>query len=124
MPTFQNLRFQKADKFSNPVFIASNKRSDELDNYNSLVEYAQKLEDKQYDTHLPIYKSVEFNFASLRIKKTDKCPKLIPRATYDLTFKLKTTTKDKKIYVNCYIEKIKMNTQAPDIEEGDDLILD
>ena len=121
MPTIQNLRFQKCDKYSNPVFIASKIRPDELDNYNTLAEYAQKLEDKQYDTYMPIYKSVEFNFASLRIKKNDKCPKMIPRATYDLTFKIKTITRDEKTYVNCFIDKIKMNTKAPVIEEGEEL---
>ena len=67
--SFKSIRFHKYDKFNNSVFIASNTRPDEKENYDRLAEYAEKLEEKQYDTYLPIYKSVAHNFATVRCKR-------------------------------------------------------
>lgn len=122
MPSLIKLRFQKYDKYANPVFIASNSNPDEKENYEILSEYAQKLVEKQYDTYLPIYQSVEHDFCSIRFKK-GHYSKLLPRATYDISFAIKTITKDNKIYVNCYLDRAKMNSKPSTIYEGEELEL-
>lgn len=122
MPSLKSLRFQKFDKFQNPVFIASGTKDNEKMNYDTLKEYHEKLEDKDYGTFLPIYNSDEHNYTTIRFKKNDKYnPK--PRAKYDVDFKIKTITKNQKIYVNCYIERMKFVEKAEKIDEGEELEL-
>jgi hypothetical protein len=125
MPSLQKIRFQKYDKFSNPVFIVSSQKPDELENYKILKEYANKLEDKQYDTYLPIYNSTEYNYSSIRFGKSDKYKTLSPNAKYNIDYKIMTATRNDKIYVNCYIQKIRMVEKAPKVfeEVGNELIL-
>ena len=123
MPQLTNIRFQKLDKYSCPVFIASNKREDEKENYEILADLAQKLSEKQYDTYLPIFKSVEHNFCSIRFKKTDRQTKLVQRATYDINYKIRIATRDGKIYANCFVDKLKMNQQPPIEDLGEELEL-
>ena len=65
----QNLRFQKYDKYAHPIFIASN-NDEELENYTTLKHLAERIEEKQYDTFLPIYNSEEFNYSSIRFMKS------------------------------------------------------
>jgi hypothetical protein len=125
MPSLQKIRFQKYDKYSNPVFIASSKKPDESKNYETLKDYAEKLEDKQYDTYLPIYNSQEYNYSSIRFCKSDKYKTLSPNAKYNIDYKIMIVTRDEKIYVNCYIQRIRMVEKAPKVsaEVGSELIL-
>jgi len=123
MPSLKSIRFQKYDKFQNPVFIASSTKPDEKENYEVLKEYAEKLEDKDYGTYLPIFHSDQYNYATVRYKKNDKHTKLLPRATYNVDYKIKTITKDQKIYVNCFIERVRLVSKPPVIDEGEELEL-
>lgn len=116
--TLKSLRFQKFDKFGHPVFIASENE----ENYTTLKDYAEKLQDKDYGTFLPIFHSQEHQYATKRFKKNDKYnPK--PRAKYDVDFKIKIITKDSKIYVNCFIERMKFVEKAPVEDQGEELEL-
>ena len=123
------LRFQKYDKYDNPIFIASSPKANsnqagESENFQILKEYAEKLEEKDYGTYLPIYHSNLYNYATIRFKKNTKTQKdLIPNARYNVDYRIKTVAKDSKIYVNCILEKIKMVEQAPAVEDGEDLDL-
>lgn len=118
------LRFQKYDKYENPIFIASSKMDIESENFQILKEYAEKLEEKDYDTYLPIYHSELYNYTTIRFKKNTKYQKdLIPNAKYNLNYRIKTVAKNSKIYVNCILEKLKMVENAPVVDDGEDLDL-
>lgn len=118
------LRFQKYDKYENPIFIASSQKATESENFNTLKEYAEKLEEKDYGTYLPIYHSELYNYTTIRFKKNTKYQKdLIPNAKYNVNYRIKTVVKDSKIYVNCILEKLKMVENAPVVDEGEDLDL-
>lgn len=126
------LRFQKYDKYDNPIFIASSKKNIESENFHILKEYAEKLEEKDYGTYLPIYHSELYNYTTIRFKKNarsgsdsklSKHRDLIPNAKYNVNYRIKTVAKDSKIYVNCILEKIKMIENAPVVDDGEDLDL-
>ena len=103
--------------------IASNTRPEELQNYETLKNYAEKLEEKQYDSYLPIYHSLEYNYATIRFVKNAKY-KFVTNARYDVEYKIKTIVKNDKIYVNCYAEKTKMVAKPEIVDEGEELDLD
>lgn len=120
----KSIRFQKNDKFDNPIFIASSKHAGDSENFQILKDYAEKLEDKDYGTYLPIYHSELYNYTTIRFKKNARTQKdLIPNAKYNVDYRIKTVTKDSKIYVNCILEKIKMVENAPIVADGEDLDL-
>jgi hypothetical protein len=68
MPTNSKLRFQKFDQFNNAIFICSSTKDDELEDYKKLKAYYEKIY-KMSDTFLPIYDSLEYNYATIRFKK-------------------------------------------------------
>ena len=116
MPSLKSVRFQKNDKFNNIVMIASKDKPTEIENYEILKTYAEKLENKDYGTYLPIFHSPIHNYATIRFFKNEKF-KMIPNALYDLEYKITTLAKKAKIYVNCHIIKCKMVGKAPEIIE-------
>ena len=122
MPIIQKIRFQKYDDYNNAIFIASSKKHEEVDNYNELKSLADKLEEKQYDTFMPIYHSTEYNYSTIRFKKNEKM-RLSKNATYNIDYKIKKITKDKKIYINCYIDKVKLVGKAQIEEHGEEIDL-
>jgi len=96
--------------------IASGSMDSEQENYENLKELAQKLDDKDFGTYLPIFNSTQYNYSTIRFKKDNKTTKLIPRAKYDITYKIKTIMRDSKIYVNCFVTKIRMVEKPPVID--------
>jgi hypothetical protein len=112
----QNLRFQKLDKYQNPVFIASRDDS----NYTLLADLAKRLREKNYDTFLPIYSSVEFNYATIRFTKNTKYT-LIPGAKYDVEFKVRTVARDERVFVNCLASVMRMTEKPAEIDYGQEL---
>jgi hypothetical protein len=114
----QNLRFQKLDAYKNSVFIAG---KDE-ENFKTLSELAQKLHEKKYDTFLPIYSSVEFNYSTIRFTKNTKYT-LIPNAKYEIEFTIRAAVKHERTYVNCVIKTLRMTEKPPEIDYGEELEL-
>ena len=114
-----SIRFHKYDQYGNSIMIASGSMDSEQENYENLKELAQKLDDKDFGTYLPIFNSTQYNYSTIRFKKDNKTTKLIPRAKYDITYKIKTIMRDSKIYVNCFVTKIRMVEKPPVIDEGE-----
>ena len=128
MPVLKNLRFNKFDKYDNPVFIASHK---EKENYDDLKNKANKLEAKNLHTFLPIYHSEKFKFATIRFvknfQKNGDYIKPHPDCVYNIDYSIKTKTKEGdheegRTYVNCYINTITF-VKKLDRSEGDELEL-
>ena len=150
MPVLKNLRFNKFDKYDNPVFIASHK---EKENYDDLKNKANKLEAKNLHTFLPIYHSEKFKFATIRfVKNFQKNGDYIkPQSdcVYNIDYSIKTKTKESpnastrlgaplggkasdgatigdheegRTYVNCYINTITF-VKKLDRSDGDELEL-
>ena len=123
MYSLKSIRFQKTDKFNNIVMIASKSKPNELENYETLKKYAEKLENKDYGTYLPIYNSPQYNYSTIKFFKNEKY-KFVPNVLYDIDYKITTITKNSKIYVNCHIQKCKMVGKAPADAIGEELDLD
>ena len=102
--------------------IASSSKPNELQNYETLKDYAEKLENKDYGTYLPIFHSEQYNYSTIRFCKNEKF-KLEKNALYNVEYKITTITKNTKIYVNCHIQKCKMVGKAPVEEIGEELEL-
>ena len=115
-----NLRFQKYDKYAHPIFIASN-NDEELENYTTLKDLAERIEEKQYDTFLPIYNSEEFNYSCIRFMKNTKLSNLVPNARYNIDYKITTITKNNRIFVNCHAAVMRMITKPPIEDIGAEL---
>ena len=120
MPSLKSLRFQKIDKYNNPIFICN---KDEQDNFNQLKELSEKLE--QYDCFTPVYHSDTYNYCTLRIKKNVKHPDFYPNDRFDITFTInkKTNSDTDKISINCYSSKMKLVSKAPVLDIGEELDL-
>ena len=116
------LRFLKYDQYKHPIFIASNRKDTEIASFNKLRDYAEKIREKEYDTFNPIYYDVENQFASIRFKH--KGSPLEFGAFYSIDFKITKKEKLSKIYVNCYIDKIKLISKAEKIDRGEELDFD
>ena len=114
-------RFQKFDQFNNAVFIASKSREAEAEAFNKLTKYHLKLEKEKYGTFLPIYSDASKAYATIRFKKNPRYNRMKPDAIYEVKFDVKKISKDDKIYVNCFLRKLKLVSEAPEIDEGSDL---
>ena len=117
-----NLRFLKYDQFNNPIFIASNRKDTEIVSFNKLRDYSEQIKEKEYDTFNPIYHDVKNQFASIRFQY--KGSPLELGSVYSLDFKITKKEKLNKIYVNCYIDKIKLISKAEKIDRGEELDLE
>lgn len=128
MPVLSSIRFNKFDKYDNPVFIASHK---DKENYNDLKNKADKLNAKNLNTFLPIYHSEKFKFATIRFvknfQKTGDYLKPQPDCVYDIDYVIKTKTKEGeheegRTYINCFINTIKF-IKKNERSDGDELEL-
>ena len=116
------LRFLKNDQFKNPIFIASSRKDTEIASFTKLREYYEQIRSYEFDTFIPIYYDVENQFASIRFKH--KGAQLEFGAVYSVDFKITKKEKLSKIYVNCYIDKIKLIAKAEKIDRGEELDFD
>ena len=116
MPVLKSIRFQKLDKYDNPVFIVNQM---EKENYKDLVEKAQQLQDKNFDTFLPIYHSEQYAYATIRFVKCHVIPD--PDCVYDIDYVITTKKKDDRTYVNCHMNDL---TFVKKIERDEELDLD
>ena len=120
MPSLTSIKFKANDKYDNPVFVAS-KKVDEV-NYVILEELSHKLEEKDFQTFLPIYANSEFQYATIRFFKNSK-NKFEEGCFYDIDYTIKTKDKDNKTFVNVYVKTSKFVSRPPKVDEGDELIL-
>ena len=117
-----NIKFQKFDKFQNPVFIATKENNESA--YEKLVKYHKKLEKKNYDTFLPIFAHPEHSYATIRFYKNRKYTDFVTGATYSITFDINMKEKNGNTYVNCNIKKCKFKLSPKKIDFGSVLDLD
>jgi hypothetical protein len=103
------------------IFIASEQSNEEV--YNKLVEYNNKLVDKQYNTFMPIYHNIEHSYCTIRFFKSTSF-KPTEGFKYNLEFNIKTKIKEGKTFVNCHLTKLVFVSKPEKIDEGDVLDLD
>ena len=94
MPSL-TLRFQKFDAYNNAIFIASSTKENETETYNKLKSYYEKIFPLT-DTFLPIYDSLEYNYATIRFKKDTKHCHLKENSIYIIDFELKQSERGGK----------------------------
>lgn len=111
-----SLRFQKMDKYDNPVFCASDKNPDEKKTFDTLSSYHASLQSKDLGTFLPIYSSCDF--ASIRFKKNQKHNNFHERNVYEIVFTIRSVTRDSKTYINCFIDSAKLTKRAIPLDLG------
>ena len=121
MPVTLTLRFQKFDDYQNAVFICSSKRVEELEEFKKLTKFYTQLEEKKYDSFLPIYSNSENKYATIRTKKNSNFTKMSVNAVYEITFDTKKKKKDEKTYINCYLRSLKLIKKAELVDEGSDV---
>lgn len=120
MPSLNSIRFQKFDKYSNPIFIVNSEK--EPVNFKRLTKYYTTLESKEYNTFLPIYSNEENKYATIRFKKnSSKYPNFTKNNVYDIKYSIKQKEHEGKTYVNCYINSLKLVSRAPKIDLGQDI---
>jgi hypothetical protein len=117
MPTLKSIKFSKNDQFGNFKFTTNTGL-----NYETLKDFSSKLVDKEYDSYLPIYHSVEYNYASITCKKNNK-DKLFENSLYDLDFTIRTKKREGKTYIGCYINSCKLIEKIV-IDLGEELNLE
>ncbi len=119
MTTIQMIiRFQKADQYSNNIFIVGKEEKEE--NYNTLTGYSDKLKTMGLTTFLPIYSSDKF--ATIRFKNNKKF-RFVEGNTYALTFEIRKKLHNEKEFVSCYVLNSKLDSVAPPVDYGDVLEL-
>jgi len=119
------IRFQKYDKFSQPIFVASSDNTmnpEELDSHRTLTKWHKALDDKNFGTFLPIFARGEF--ASIRFKTNQKFTHMQERSLYDVDFTMRTVVRDNRTYVNIYIDSLKLVKKAKPLDCGEILDLD
>jgi uncharacterized protein YktB (UPF0637 family) len=122
MPNLR-LRFQKFDKYQNSIFICSSTKEDEKESYDTLKKYYEKIYETT-DTFLPIYDSLEYNYATIRFKKNmKKHNNLTQNYIYQVDFTIKKAERESKIYYNCFTTSIKLLEKAKEIDYGDEIEL-
>ncbi len=112
------LRFKSYDKFSNPVFIASEKK--ECKAYKSLCSIEKKLKkiERLKDLFLPLYVSDEYDYATLRLWRERSLRDLEEGATYKLVFCFKEKKISERLVLAACCEKLKLMKKAPVYDEG------
>lgn len=115
------LKFQKFDKFDNPVFICL--KSDIPESYTMLEKY-HKLLSKKVKTFLPIFAHKEHQYATIRFFKHRKYKKFVDGATYVINFNIAMKKKNEKNYINCFIQSVQFISKPEKIDEGEIMDLD
>jgi hypothetical protein len=109
------LRYQKKDRYENPVFIA-NART-EKESYAKLKEIHTKLVAMDVGTYLPVYSTNKY--ATMRLNSRNA--KFDEKATYMLTVNIKkVTAKDGRSFINVYLNDHELISPAPSL--GEDLV--
>lgn len=115
------IRFQKFDKFNNPIFCASKDNPEEKETFKTLKQWYEKLDDKNYGTFLPVYSTNKF--ASIRFKSNSKYNHMTERNIYKVSFNMMINEREGKTYVNCYIENLKLERRET-VDRGKIIDLD
>ena len=106
------IRFQKNDKFGNPVFIASINEK-ERKTYDSLKNLYIKLTAKFPDSFCPIYNSEEYKYSTIRIKKQS-----VPDITfarndlYKLKAEIRTHVFEGKRIISCHATELEFDSKG------------
>ena len=116
------IRFQKFDKFNNPIFCCNKENPEEKETFDTLKKWYNKLDDKCFGTFLPVYSTNKF--ASIRFKSNNKHNHMVERNVYKVVFNMRITERDGKTYVNCYIENLKLEKRGEPADMGKILDLD
>ena len=124
MSTTINLRFQKKDVYENSIFIAAASNPDEVEQYKTLNKFAKQLMLLDTKTFLPIFSNDEFQYATIRCKKNSSFPNLVENSIYKISFDTKKKSKDDKVFINCYLRKLKLVKKAQIVDLGDDIVFD
>ena len=111
------VRFQKLDKFENPVFICN--KTKELESYTKLTKFYRQLS-KRFDSFLPIYSDSEKEYATIRIRKNSDFNGLCENDVHEITFDIKK--KDNKLTV--YGRSMELVSKAVPFDEVDDFMMD
>lgn len=119
--TLKSIRFQKYDRYGNPIFIANQKDEPKL--FNKLNKYYLRLSEIYPESFSPIYTSEEHNFSSIRFKRNYKHPNnLEPNDKFDIKFQVKKkVVEGAKIIINCNTSSIKLISKAIPIDQGEAL---
>ena len=119
------LRFQKYDRFSQPICVASSDNAmnpEESDAHTILSKWHKSLDAKHFGTFLPIFAKGEFS--SIRFKSNTKFTHMQERSLYDVSFTMRTVVRDNKTYVNIYLDSLKLVKKAKPLDYGEILDLD
>ena len=108
------LRFSKADKYGNHVFICSKKNPDEAKAMEQLNIIHDKMEDLETTGFLPIYKAD--TYTTVRIRKTDA--KFVANAVYMIVFSIHKFVKETTTFA-CMLSKSKLIKKAPEVDMGE-----
>jgi hypothetical protein len=103
MPTINNIRFQKFDKFS-AIFISN--EAQETDAYNKLKNYYEKLHSDYPDSFLPIFHSDKHQYSTIRFKILNDFDTLNTNDVVSLNFKIKRASGGKR---TVYCELVEVN---------------
>ena len=125
MPNTSTLRYQKKDKFNNPIFIVNSK--DEPKEHKKLAKYYNQLKKQFPETFLPVFQSEKYNYATIRFRKNTELDQLIPKSNDVFKIKYtirKTIGEGAVVRVNAHIEEIKLVNRAPPVDLGDAIPLD
>ena len=122
MPSFKNIRFQKLDKFNNAVFIVNSKKEPKA--FVKLCKMHTQLEEKNYETFLPIYSDLEKSYATIRFKKNITFEKLNKNDVCDVKYEIKQRKHENKTYVTCYIRQLKLVKKAEPEDLGENVAFD
>ena len=131
MPKFIQVKFQKFDAEKRPSFIvkAYNEtlkqqyinQTDVEENYNIILTYYKKIQEKHYITDCPIRYSEHFKYLTIRFDK-DYCNiELNTRCFYNIDFTVETIYKDDEPHVVCSIHSI-VSLAPPTVEKVEELI--
>ena len=124
MSTTLNLRFQKIDVYGNSIFIAASSNPEEVEQYEALDKCAKQLMRLDTKTFLPIFSNDEFQYATIRCKKNSSFPNLVENSIYKISFDTKRKSKDDKVFINCYLRKLKLVKKAEVVDLGDDIVFE
>ena len=126
MSSLQGIRFQKFDKYDNPVFIANSEKEEKL--FKQLKKHEKKLKNLNINTFLPIYSNDEKQYATIRFKNTFKTKEILKALqmkhndSFNILFSVKQKEHNGKSYINCFIDSILLRERAPEIDYGKDIL--
>jgi hypothetical protein len=100
----------------------SNKFNEEKESYQKLKKLEEKLQEMGVGSFLPVYHNSELGYCTIRFKFY-KGVKLVERNVYTVKFVVKKSERDDSVYINCFINTIKMYKKAKPQDVGEILDL-